>query len=320
MSGVLDKIRKMKEREPVRGGFTNFRGIFHAWKDADNLVRLVGEFIEVKTHFVSPNPKRGERGLCQAKAFQGNNRIPQTVNCLDWDVAKEEPTKLHTCPFCKLNAIAKQALKENPTADEKKFFDALKQSAYARTALKWHIIDRDDPFVLKLENGTEIKVPGLKIATLGLELWKDIEGIFNQCGFDISDLDEGIDICVTKTTAAKTAYAAKAVLFGRPPTVKVTPLSPEERAFERHDLKAICGKQTSLDALMDALHGDLRELLDLNSSDEAAVPEQEPAAAAAAAAHRAPAVHDGGDDADALAGEEDDGLGGLAPMKGAKKN
>lgn len=316
MSGVLDKIRKMKERAPVRGNFSSFRGIFHQWKDGDNTIRLVGEFLEVKTHYVSPNPKRGERGLCQAKSFQGNNRIPQTVNCLDWDIEKEEPKKTRTCPFCKLQAIARQALKENPTPDEKKFFDALKQSAYARTALKWQIVDRDDPFILKVDNGAEIKVPGLKIATLGIELWKDIEGIFNQCGFDLTDADEGIDLTITKSSGNKTTYSAKAVLIGRPPTVKVTPLTPEERGWEKHDLKAICGRQTALDMLLDSLHGDLRELIDLNSTDEEA-----PAASTKAEEHEAPAHAPAeGSEEDALGGEdEEDGLGGLAPMKSSKK-
>jgi hypothetical protein len=324
-AGLLEKIRKMKERTPERGNFPSFKGVFHQWKESDNIIRLVGDFLEVKTHFVSPNPKRGERGLCQAKAFQGNNRIPQTVNCLDWDIEKEEARPKKVCPFCMLNNIARLALKESPTPDEKKFFENLKQIAYARTALKWHLIDRDDPFVLRVENGNEIKVKGLKIGTVGTEAWKDIEGIFTQCGFDISDPEEGIDICVTKVSAAKTAYSAKAVLEGRPPTVKITPLTDEEKGWALYDLKAICGKQVDIDMLMDALHGDLRELLDLNTDEAGKEPAQEPPPAppppptrsSAAPARRAPPPPPVEEPADEDAGSGDplDDDGGLGPVK-----
>jgi hypothetical protein len=311
MSSVLDKIRRMKEREPVRTNFSSFRGIFHSWKDADNIVRLVGEMTEVHTHYVCPNPKRGERGLCQGKSFQGEGKIPATVNCLDWDIAKEEMKKDRTCPFCKLSALAKQALKENPNAEEKKFFEALKQASYARVALKWNIIDRDDPYIIKVDNGNEIKVPGLKIATVGKELWRDIEGVFNQCGFDITDTDEGIDICVTKGSGAKTTYAAKAVLFGKPLSVKVTPLTAEERSWDLHDLKTICGKQTAFDLLMDALHPDLRELLDLNSGEEEAAPATPPKSAGKIP--RKMAEEEEQDDA--LGDEDEDAIGGSSGVK-----
>jgi hypothetical protein len=312
---LLDKIKRMNERKPERGSFSSHKDIFHSFRDGDNIIRLVGEFLEVRTHFIAPVPKRSDRGLCLAKAFQGDKRLPQLVNCLNWDVAKEEarPAKDSHCPFCKLNDIARKALKGKPSAEEKKFWEGLKASAYPRTGLKWHLIDRDDPFVLRVVDGKEEKVKGLKIGTIGTELWKDIEGIFNQCGSDITNPKDGIDICVTKTVAAKTNYAGKAVLVGKPPTVKVTPLTPEELAYELYDLKAICGKQTELDLLMDALHTDLREVLDINAGettpDAETPPEDAPPVPTPPPTVRHPVTATAAkDDDDVLGGEELPGL------------
>jgi hypothetical protein len=279
---VLDKIRKMKERTPERGSFSQHRDIFHSFHEGDNIIRLVGEFLEVRTHFIAPAPKRNDRGLCQAKAFQGNNHLPMLVNCPNWDITKEEarsPKDCH-CPFCKLNEIARKGLKEHPSPEEKKFYEGLRSAAYPRTGLRWHLIDRDNPYVLKVVDNKEEKVKGLKIGTISTELWKDIEGVFNQCDIDITDAKDGIDLCVTKTVDAKTSYAGKAVLTGKPPTVKVTPLTAEELAYELYDLKAVCGKQTELDALLDALHGDLREMLDVNLVESAPDAETPPEDAA----------------------------------------
>ena len=317
---VLDKIRKMKERAPERGSFSSHKDIFHSFKEGDNIIRLVGEFLEVRTHFIAPVQKRSDRGLCQAKAFQGNNRLPQLVNCLNWDITKEEArsAKDCRCPFCKLNDIARKALKEKPSAEEKKYFEGLKAAAYPRTGLKWHLIDRENPYVLKVVDGKEEKVKGLKIGTVGTELWKDIEGVFNQCGIDITDPKDGIDLCVTKTTGSKTSYAGKAVLVGKPPTVKVSPLTAEELAYELYDLKAICGKQTELDLLMDALHGDLRDMLDINTADapEAETPPEDaapvpPPPTTVAAPVRRPVPAAAADD-DVLGGDE---LAGLPSKK-----
>jgi hypothetical protein len=310
---VLDKIRKMKERTPERGSFSSHKDIFHSFREGDNILRLVGEFLEVRTHFIAPVPKRNDRGLCQARAFQGNNHLPQLINCLNWDIQKEEARspKDCRCPVCKLNDIARKALKESPSVEEKKFFEALKASAYPRTGLKWHLIDRDNPFVLKVVDGREEKVKGHKIGTIGTDLWKDISGVFDQCGFDITDPKDGIDLCVTKKTENnKTGYAGKAVLVGRPPTVKVTPLTDEELAYELYDLKAICGKQVDLDMLMDALHGDLREMLDVNidsaSDSESTPPEDAPPVPPSPVTRRPVTVQ--ADSDDVLGGEELEGL------------
>ncbi len=256
--GTFDKVKKFSASRPRYGGGSSARGIFHTFKTGDNIVRLVGEFIEVKTHFIAPMKSRGDRGLCISDAFEGEDKLPQVCNCPDWLAGKCAP----------------------------------------RTALKWNILDRDDPYIVEATDKGERKVLGYKIATVGMEAWNDIEGIFTQCGFDISDVNGGIDINICRTEGKKTSYAARAILEGG--SVKKTPLTEEEKALQLHDLKRLCGKQTDPLSIRDALHSDLMEDLEKaggltvageeGAEEEAAAPAPAPKKAAApVAAPAAPA-------------------------------
>lgn len=271
---VLERLAKVQASRPQGGNGGRIQGIFHQWKEGGNKIRLAGEFVEVRTHFIAPSPKRKDRGLCIAAAFQGDDKIPQVINCPNWDVALERPKKEKTCPICKLNAVARAVLAEKPSEEEKKFFEALKGATRATASLKWNILDRDDPFVVRTDNGKEEKVLGFKIATIGAEAQGDIFGIFKQVGYDINDPDRGIDIEVVRDSkGVRTTYSARAVIEGT--SLKVTPFTKEERALELHDLKARCGKLVEPEKIVDALHEDLREIISVNVSeaaqDEAAV-------------------------------------------------
>ena len=261
---VLERIRKLKETRPQNRGGNSIKGIFHKWGDNENQIRLVGNLLEVKTHYIAPAANRGDRGLCIAESFKGDGSISQVINCSNWDIEREESSKKKTCVICQLNSIARSALSESPDKDEKEFLDKLVSDTNARTSLKWNIIDRANPFVTQISDDEEKKVLGMKIATIGMEAWKDIEGIFEQVGFDITDAEDGIDISVNKgSNGMRTTYSAKAVLDGL--SILQTPLSADELSLEPHDLKKICGKVTPSDKVADALHGDLRALLDINT-------------------------------------------------------
>ena len=260
---VLERLARQQASRPQKGSGGKVMGIYHQWHDGANRFRLAGDFLEVRTHFIAPAAKRKDRGLCQATAFQGDDKIPQVINCLDWDIATERPKKEKTCPICKLNAIARVGLSENPNDDEKKFLEALRSATRATATLKWNIIDRDDPMVTVSDNGVERKVKGFKIASIGPEAQTDVMGIFKQVGYDIQDPDRGIDIEVTKASGGtRTTYSARAVIEGT--SLKVTPFTAEERDMTMHDLKVRCGKLTDGDKIRDALHEDLRALLDID--------------------------------------------------------
>jgi len=277
MGNVLDKVRQFRANKTYSGHDHRVRGIFHQWKDGDNIIRLVGEFIEVRTHFIAPVKNRNDRGLCRDDAFEGDDALPQVINCPNWDIEMEKPRKQKTCPICVLNELAWAALKENPTPEEKKFLESLRIASAPRRNVKWNIIDRADPFVIVTENGQERRVLGLKIATIGMEAYNDIEAIFEQCGFDITDPDAGIDIRVVKGfNGTRTVYTAQACVEGL--NLKQTPLTEEERALALHDLKAICGRAVDIDKLMDALHEDLRQLIEVNRTPNKDLAAEEDAA------------------------------------------
>ena len=312
---TLDRIRRMESRRPQKnnsGG--RMRGIYHQWHDGDNVIRLAGDYLEVRTHFIAPAPKRQNRGLCRPDAFKGEGSLPQVANCPDWDAVKEEAKPVKTCPLCKLAAIAKEILKDgNLTAEEKKFFDTLRQEAQAKQNLKWNIIDREDPNILLVdESGNEKKVLGFKIANIGMEAWNDIRGIFDQCKIDISAPVEGVDIKVVKGHNGKrVVYSAQAILEGT--SLRVTPFTEEEAALQYHNLKALCGKATDSQRIVDAMHEDLRELYEANletGTTEEAAPSEAPAVDEKAAIQEALAAEAG------VAEEEvasDDGDGLMAP-------
>lgn len=304
---LLDKVRKFKQSHPKNDGRTQTRGIFHDWNDGENIVRFVGSFLEVKTHFVAGVPKRRERGLCQDAAFDrdNSNRISKVVNCPDWDIDTETDTGKKTCPICKLNQLARQALKEGPNEEEEKYFKGLMSLTRPRSVLKWHVFDREDPNVTMIdENGKETKKKGLKIASVGMEAWDDIMGIFDQCGFDITDAQEGVDICVKKGhNGMRVEYSAQVCLDGK--GLKCTPFDEEEQALadSAPDLKPICGKKTEASAILEGLHGDYRELLDLNEEEDAA---PAPAAKKASKSKVEEPEDEDEDDAEDVVDEEDE--------------
>jgi hypothetical protein len=263
--GILDKIAKVQAARPSNNN-NKVTGIYYSWKEGTNRIRLAGDFLEVRTHFIAPSPKRKDRGLCFSAAFQGDEKIPQVVNCQNWDVESEHGKSEKTCPICKLNAVARAALTEAPGDEEKKFFEDLKSSTRPQTVYKWNIIDRDDPYVTASENGKDTQVLGYKIASIGREAFDDICGIMTQVGYDITDPDKGIDIEVIKDSkGARTTYSARAVLSGV--SLKVTPMTEEERKLELHDLKIRCGKQTPSEKIVASLHDDLRDILNLNLTE-----------------------------------------------------
>jgi hypothetical protein len=271
--GTIDKIKKFEASRPRNGG-GGARGVFHTFNSGDNIVRLVGEFIEVKTHFIAPVKSRKDRGLCIQDAFEGDDKLPMVANCPDWDVVNEKPRGTKTCPICALQKVYRNKAKmPGISAEDKAKYDELAGKCSARTALKWNIIDREDPYIIEVTDKGEKKVLGYKIVTIGMEAWGDIQGIFTQCDFDISDAKEGIDINIFRTDEKKTSYSARAVL--EKGSVKKTPLTDEESAMQLHDLKRMCGKQTDPIAMRDALHSDLlQDLIDFGECGSSVSPSE----------------------------------------------
>ncbi len=264
MPSLLDKVKKLNNSLPVagkpKGNFA--QDIWHNFKDGDNNIRLVGEFIQVKQHYLAPNKSKGSRGLCIPDSFIGDGKLQYNINCADWDLDKESAKEDKTCVICRLNRVAKSLLKKKDTLskEDNDLFFALMSETNPRTQVKWNIIDRDDPYVTVDVDGQKKKVLGLKITSLGMEAWKDISGIFDQLGVDLTDAKEGVDIIVTKANQGRVSYSAKVAMNKM--AVRQTPLTQEELALVPHDLKKICGKQSDQEKVLEGLHLDLRTYLE----------------------------------------------------------
>jgi hypothetical protein len=267
----MARFRKRNEKKNNKNDGSRIKGIFHSWKDGDNVLRFIGEFLEVRTHFIAPNSKMKAKGFCPMDRFQGENKLPQVVNCANWDL--ETDTEIDGgCVICKLNKISRDILyggNHEIDDDDKAFLDDLRRNSNARVGLKWNVIERSDPYVSKVDDkGNEEQVLGLKIASVGMEAFKDIDGIFEQLQFDLTDPEKGIDISVNKGhNGTRPVYSANAVLSGL--AIKQTPLTEEELELDKHDLLAICGRQTDQSAIFESLRSDLKEMIeDVESEDE----------------------------------------------------
>jgi hypothetical protein len=267
MGDVMKKRKKLNEsldysNNDNKGRLTD---IFFSWREGSNVVRFLGDFLEVRTHYMAPNKARGDKGFAEMDVFK-NKTIPYMVNCPDWDIENETEKSEKTCPICKLSRIARSKIKANGLSDdEKKFYKALADKSRARRALKWNVIDREDPFAIQTdEQGNEKKVPALKIATIGIEAWRDIDNIFDQVGFDITDEENGIDIMVKKdSSGARTTYSAQVILEGG--AVKKTPLSDDEKKLVQHSLPKVCGKVTESSDILAVLHDEYAKILNADA-------------------------------------------------------
>ena len=271
-SKLEEKMAKFRKRNEKKGGKNDgsrIKGIFHNWKEGENVLRFVGEFLEVKTHFIAPNQKMKAKGFCAMEKFQGENKLPQVINCANWDLETDEEID-GGCVICKLNKISRDILyggNHEIDDEDKAFLDDLRKSSNARVGLKWNIFDRADPYVTKVDDsGNQEQVLGLKIASVGMEAFKDIDNIFEQLQFDLTDAEKGIDISVNKGhNGTRPVYSANAVLDGL--QIKQTPLTEEELEISPHDLKSICGRQTDQASIYEAIRSDLREMIEDYESD-----------------------------------------------------
>lgn len=265
MPDYLKRIKGLSKTlpQPNQKKKSSFANIWFNWKEGENHLRFVGDFLQVRSHYLAPNAARKDRGLCIPDAFKGDDKLPANMNCPDWDIETETEKAEKVCVICKLHRIAEATLKNHRdtlSEEDNNMFFALKQQCSPRNKLKWNVIDRDNPYITTTIEGQQKQVLGYKVAEVGMEAWKDIEIIYNQLSINIADPEQGVDICVIRTNGARTSYSAQAMMDGL--RVKQTPLTEAETALERHDLKKLCGKQVDQAKVLEALHLDLRSYID----------------------------------------------------------
>ncbi|MBR4315983.1 MAG: hypothetical protein IKP65_03310 [Alphaproteobacteria bacterium] len=220
--------------------------IFFDWGNSEeHVVRLVGDFKWIRSHWIGENQFGTDITILNPSAFKGENKIPMNVACGNWDVETEsEDPDGDNCPVCRLGKNADQMLskygKEMQDSD-KEIIKNIRRKCAIKNMYLFKCIDRDNPYVddEKTKKGFKIIKMPAELLNAIIELSKKISGI------NITSPDEGIDITIKRVKPeggkkGKTTYTAIPVYDGM--TVKQTPLTDEERAYHDLDLTKFAGK------------------------------------------------------------------------------
>ena len=249
---------------------------FYKWKDGDNVVRLIGEPIMVRTYYL-PKSSYNATEIFNADAFNketNEHAIPKVINCPDWNI-EERKFENNGDVLRSLNKIANEMLKigkENglPPAELKKW-EGVRSKTMPTLQYKWLCFDRDMPYVV--EDG-RIKEPkeltGYQIITLSKTLFEMVIAAQEAYGSqDIFDKSLGCDIVFKKSIDAKTKKAVWAVnlkMNGR--MVAETPLTEEELKLEMPNLLQLSGRQIPNELIMSNLLGEYAEMINDPSFEE----------------------------------------------------
>ena len=270
MSSVLDRIKAMKEKQNNNnnnngGSDKRTTGQWYKFKEGENKIRLVGDFIELRIHNIG-KPYNGTYadGICKESAFEGDDRIPYNVVCNDWNVDTESAESEKTCPICEVHRKASMAVKISDNDEDIKGFKNIAKLTRPANRVVWNVLDRDNPNVTVTENGESNDVLGLKIAEMGPGIYGDILDIFKQTESDIADIETGVDIQIVKNKNESPANMYKASLIINGTSVKVTPLTDEERGLELYDLKTIKGRKSNIDTIIEHMNQDFLDVLGLD--------------------------------------------------------
>jgi hypothetical protein len=101
-------------------------------------------------------------------------------------------------------------------------------------------------------------MPGWKVLNLPMEANKGIENLLKQYP-KLLDVEEGVDIIITKTKGMRTTYSVSFALNGI--NIAMTPLSEEERAMEPLDMKRFIFSHPSPRQVFVALNENYQELI-----------------------------------------------------------
>lgn len=257
--------REQQRREDAKkakgsGGYTKTDSFFK-WTKNEHTIRLVGDFIIAKSHWIGPS-KFNSVSLFDDKLFVGEDKLPHQINCNNWDIDTEVEDKSCGCVICKLRKVAGDILysEEGKALDEKdkKFFKDLKYKCDARTRYWFNCIDRDNPFVDEAKT-----IRGYKAIEIPSDMFEGILALSEKLsGVDLTSPDGGIDLVISKSggDGSPVKYSVLPKMEGL--TVKSSPLTEQEQEMELLDLKKIFGKKQDQDVLFEKLNDDIKSLID----------------------------------------------------------
>jgi hypothetical protein len=259
-------VENAMSNKPVKASGKNIFFRFGNGEREEHILRLVGDFFITKKHWIGPS-KFNDYPLYDDEEFDGEDPLPNQITCNDCD--DEGKAVDGGCPICQLNANVRNILrsKEAESLEEgaKRDLENLRKKSMPKTHCYINVIDRNDPDYAKDGNGYKIADFNKSIITGIGSIVKDIEPD------DIAGIEDGCDIKITKVGNGTDAKYTVSLVLERA-SVKRTPLTDEEKSWDLHDLKAICGKKIDANLLRDRLADEPKSLLEGEDEGSDGVP------------------------------------------------
>lgn len=237
-----EAIKRANENNSGNKTFTNEKIWFDWGKKEEHVIRLVGDFKWIRTHWIGESKYGKDVPILNASAFNGENKIPMSVACGNWspDTETEDPDG-GGCPICRLGKNADEALAKygkDMDEDDRNILKSIRKKCAVKNTYLFKCIDRENPFVdeNKTKKGYKIiKIPAALLSAI-IEISKQFAGV------NITSPEEGIDIIIKRTQkdAGVPTFTALPVMQGM--SVKQTPLTKEELEYHDIDLSKFTGK------------------------------------------------------------------------------
>lgn len=243
------------------------KNLWFQWGDkTERTIRLVGDFRWQKAHWIGKSNFGRDVKLFEDAAFQGDNKLPNQIVCGAWDAATESISEDQHCIVCEIMKKADKIMKTSGKdfdESQKQMINDVIFKCKPKDNYYFLCIDRDDPYIAEGEKGFKI----IQMPTTLLEAITNLDSKLTAA--DLNSDDHGIDIVIKKSSPAsgkgKTEYSVTPVFEGV--SIKVTPLTDEEKSWQRPDLSKLTGKPYDNDFLRECLTDDMQTIL---SSDEEA--------------------------------------------------
>ncbi len=265
-SAFLERMKnrmKRDEEESRNGQFSKDEKIFKQLKEGKNVLRLVSQDYTFYTHWIAPS-KYSKVKLFPDASFEGDDALRKNLFCTDYEPGAERwvEDEERSCVICELYRAVNAILDDNNSDLEQNVRAYLEDVAKACRPMKrtmFLCIDRDDPEVSPGKKGIKI-----------VEFPRNLMDVFMSKvldrGIDVIDADEGVDLVIEKRqkpTAGKKVewiWTVDWVYDGK--TIKESPLTEEERKYQRPDIEKMMYRKPDQELIYDKLLRDFKEMID----------------------------------------------------------
>lgn len=267
MSKMLERIKAAQNRLEQQSNYNDGEKeeIFFKMEEGEHQIRLVGDgWVTIHSHYY--NTKFSELKLFPDSAFTGENHIKRISACADFDPDTEMNRSEKKCVLCKLRKAANDILygadSSSLSQEQKDLLTNIAKEAAPTERYFFLCIDRKNPEIAPNKKG-------LKIIEFPKNLMKQFLTFADKnSDIELFDDEEGVDLIITKKRDAnKWVYTIDFVRSGRtvaPPS----PLSDEEKSYQKHDIKKIMGKVPSQRDLYSNLIPEFQEMVEFDDEEE----------------------------------------------------